>query len=178
MDCDVTMTDQWTTMWSSLLYWTMNVPCKRVHLLDHRKVFSNPNNLPPCNAQCTRTDFFVIDKKQSENRFVCADFCSDIKSLQSFLGVAYDKKSVCVRWLQSEKKSELRHPTMGPRLLLSHTIAPIKNRSVCADFRPEKKSDLHSDFFSELLTSKNRSLCAGHKWGIWEIGLLASLRLR
>ena len=29
---------------------------------------------------------------------------------------------------------------MRPRLLLSHTIAPIKNRSVCADFWSEKKS--------------------------------------
>ena len=71
---------------------------------------------------------------------MCADFCSDIKSLWWFLGAAYDKKSVCVRWLQSDKKSEWRHPTMRPRLLLSHTIALIKNRSVCADFWSEKKS--------------------------------------
>ena len=97
-----------------------------------------------------------------------------------------DKKSVRVRWLQSEKKSWWCHPTMGPHLLLSHTIAPTKNRSVCADFWSEKKSvrffsellatkyrscvltqseknaDLCSDFFSELLSTKNRSVCAGH----------------
>ena len=108
---------------------------------------------------------------------MCADFCSDIKSLRSLLGAAYDKKSVRVRWLQSDEKSEWCHPTMRPRLLLSHTIAPIKNRSVCADFwsekksvrfflgaacdkklvvsaKSEKKSDLHFDFFSELLTKK------------------------
>ena len=45
-------------------------------------------------------------RNRSENRFVCADFCSDIKSLQSFLGAAYDKKSVRVRSLQSDKKLE------------------------------------------------------------------------
>ena len=133
---------------------------------------------------------------------MCADFCSDIKSLRSFLGVACDKKSVRVRWLQSEKKSEWRHPTMGPRLLLSHTIAPIKksvrvrwllvrekigpifsrscliatkNRS-CALTRSEKKSDLRSDFFSELLTTKDRSVCAGHnvarRWWVRNEGYL------
>ena len=31
-------------------------------------------------------------RTRSENRFVCADFCSYIKSLRSFLGAAYDKK--------------------------------------------------------------------------------------
>ena len=36
-------------------------------------------------------------KNPSENRFVCADFCSDIKSLRSFPGAVYDKKSVRVR---------------------------------------------------------------------------------
>ena len=33
----------------------------------------------------------------------------------------------------------------------------------CALTQSEKKSDLHSDFFSGLLTTKNRSVCAGHK---------------
>ena len=46
---------------------------------------------------------------------------------------------------------------MRPRLLLSHTIAPIKSRSVCADFFSPRKN--RSDFFSELLATKNRS-CA------------------
>ena len=90
-------------------------------------------------AQCTRTDFFSLTKNRSENWFVCADFCYDIKSLRSFLGAAYDKKSVRVHWLQFDKKSEWRHPTMRPRLLLSHTIALIKNLSVCAYFWSEKK---------------------------------------
>ena len=39
------------------------------------------------NAQRTPTT-----KNRSENEFVCADFCSDIKSLRSFLRVAYEKK--------------------------------------------------------------------------------------
>ena len=78
--------------------------------------------------------FYRRQKNRSENRFVCADFCSDIKSLRSFLGAAFDKKSVRVCWLQSDKNSEWRHPTIRPRLLLSHTIAPIKSRSVCAYF--------------------------------------------
>ena len=108
-------------------------------------------------AQCTRTDFLSTTKNRSENRFVCADFCSDIKSLRSFLGVAYDKKSVRVRWLQSEKKSEWRHPTMGPRLLLSHTITPITNRSVCADFWCEKKS---VRFFLGAACDKKSIVCA------------------
>ena len=94
-------------------------------------------------------------------------------------------------------KSEWRHPTMRPRLLLSQTISPIKNRSVCADFWSEKKigpiysrsfllqkigrvadavrekkSHLHSNFFSELLTTKNLSVCAGHY--IIEIGICIS----
>ena len=64
------------------------------------------------------------------------------------------QKNVRVRWLQSDKKSEWPHPKMGPRLLLSHTIAPIKYRSMCADFWSEKKS---VRFFSELLAIKNRS---------------------
>ena len=35
-------------------------------------------------------------KNWSENWFVCADFCTDIKLLRSFLRVAYDKnRSVC-----------------------------------------------------------------------------------
>ena len=34
VDCDVTMTEQWVTMWCAFLYWTMNVQCKRVHHLD------------------------------------------------------------------------------------------------------------------------------------------------
>ena len=136
-------------------------------------------------ARCKCKASLMPSAHGSENWFVCADFCSDIKSLKSFLGTAYDKKSVRANALQSDKKSELRHPTMRPRLLLSHTIAPIKNRSVCADFwsgkklvrffsellasesrscaltQSEKKSDLHSDFFSELRTIKNR--CAWHK---------------
>ena len=50
------------------------------------------------------------------------------------------------------------------------TFGPIKDRTFpaikigrCALTQSDKKSDLHSDFFSELLTTKNRSVCAGHK---------------
>ena len=144
----------------------------------------------------TRTDF--RQKNRSENRFVCADFCSDIKSLRSFLRVVYDKKSVRVRWLQSEKKSEWLHPTMGPRLLLSHTIALIKNGPCALTFGPRKnRSDFFSELlatkksvvcadsvrekcepslrlFSELLTTKNRSVCAGHYQETHEFGLLVA----
>ena len=72
---------------------------------------------------------------------------------------------------------------MGLRLLLSHTIKirpcaltfglrknrsdffsellATKNRS-CALTQSEKNADLRSDFFSKLLTTKNWSVCAGH----------------
>ena len=46
---------------------------------------------------------------------------------------------------------------MGPRLLLSHTIAPIKNRSVCADFWSEKKS---VRFFLGAACDKKSVVCA------------------
>ena len=41
--------------------------------------------------------FYRRQKNRSENRLVCADFCSDIKSLRSFLGAANDIESVRVR---------------------------------------------------------------------------------
>ena len=46
---------------------------------------------------------------------------------------------------------------MGPRLLLSHTIAPIRNRSVCADFWSEKKS---VRFFLGAACDKKSVVCA------------------
>ena len=45
-------------------------------------------------------------------------------------------RSVCADFSPIKNRS---HPTMRPRLLLSHTIVPIKSRSVCADFWSEKK---------------------------------------
>ena len=44
-----------------------------------------------------------------------------------------------------------------------HTQSPRQNIGPCALTQSEKKSDFHSAFFSELLTTKNRSVCAGHK---------------
>ena len=73
-----------------------------------------------CPAHTDR--FFVVDKKnRSENRFVCADFCSDIKSLRSFLGVAYNKKSVVCADSVREK--------IGPSLRL-FLGAPYDKKSV------------------------------------------------
>ena len=46
---------------------------------------------------------------------------------------------------------------MGPRLLLSHTIAPIKNRSVCADFWSEKEL---VRFFLGAACDKKSVVCA------------------
>ena len=46
---------------------------------------------------------------------------------------------------------------MGPRLLFSHTIAPIKNQSVCADFWSEKKS---VRFFLGAACDKKSVVCA------------------
>ena len=46
---------------------------------------------------------------------------------------------------------------MGPRLLLSHTIAPIKNRTVCSDFWSEKKS---VRFFLGAACDKKSVVCA------------------
>ena len=64
--------------------------------------------------------FFDVEKNRSENRFVCADFWPNRKSVRFFMGAAYDKKSVRVR----------RHPTMGTRLPLSHTVVPTNDTPI------------------------------------------------
>ena len=80
-------------------------------------------------AQRTRSDFLSTTKNRSENRFVCADFCSDIKSLRSFLRVACDKKSVVCADSVREK--------IGPSLRL-FLGAPYNNKSntECSSIRP------------------------------------------
>ena len=45
-----------------------------------------------------------------------------------------------MRQLQSDKKSKWRNPTMGSRLLCSHsTVSPIKDRAVFVKWHPNKK---------------------------------------
>ena len=57
--------------------------------------------------------------------------------------------------------------TFGPSKNRSDFFSELlatKNRSYALT-QSEKKWDLHSNFFSELLTTKNRSVCAGlKKW--------------
>ena len=68
---------------------SMSPPLNKQNFIINRIVLSN--------AQPTRTNFLSTTKNRSENRFMCAYFCSNIKSLRSFLGVAYDEKLVRVR---------------------------------------------------------------------------------
>ena len=49
-----------------------------------------------------------------------ADFCSDIKSLRYFLAADYNKLSVRVRWLQSEKKSDPHFDFFSELLTTKH----------------------------------------------------------
>ena len=101
--------------------------------------------LPVTNPYGQRTDrFFVVNKKS-------------------------EWKSVRVRWLLLRYKIA---PIFARNCLrqkiglcaLTFGLAATKSRS-CALTQSEKKSDLHSDFLSELLTTKNRSVCAGHNRG-------------
>ena len=70
------------------------------HTKDHHK--NDTNCLPRCIAcmlygQRTQTDSLSQTKNQSENLFVCADFCCDKKSDLSYRQFVCNKKTVCVR---------------------------------------------------------------------------------
>ena len=62
-------------------------------------LYNNASMVAYSNVQRTQTNSLSLTKYQSENRFVCTDFCSDKKSDLSFRQFVCDKKSVCVCWL-------------------------------------------------------------------------------
>ena len=141
--------------------------------------------------ECTRT----TTKNRSENQFVCADFCSDIKSLQLFLGAASDKKLVRVCWIGVTSSNNgtsrllLSHNSSDKKsvrvrwLLVREKVRPIFSRSClqqkisCLRWLSPRKNRTSTPTFSRSsLRQKNRSVCPVHKT-MWRVNHCHHLEL-
>ena len=124
---------------------------------------------------------------------MCADFCSDIKSLRSFLRAAYDKKSVRVRWLQSDKKSEWRlsNNETSPAIVTHNSsdkksvrfflgAACDKKSVVCADSVREKigpslRLFLGAPYDKKSVRVRWALAMLLNEWITWDVQLMTSL---